>query len=136
MKKLASIATLFILVAVLSSCAQKLTFATSSVVPAATGNVKIKNDKNNNYSVDVNILNLAEAKHLTPARSTYVVWSEGADNNVTNLGQINTSSHLFSKALKGELSAVTTTKPKRIFITAEDDGKVQYPSTQVVLQTQ
>ena len=82
------------------------------------------------------ILNLAEAKNLTPARNTYVVWMEGEDNNVTNLGQINTSTHMFSKALKGELNAIATTKPKRVFITAEDDGKVQYPGTQMILQTQ
>lgn len=136
MKKIAFAATLFFMVALISSCAQKLSFVTSPVVPAASGSVKIKNDKNDNYSVSVNILNLAEAKNLTPARNTYVVWMEGADNNVTNLGQINTSSPMFSKALKGELNAIATTKPKRIFITAEDDGKVQYPGTQMILQTQ
>ncbi len=136
MKKILSTATLFVFVALISSCATKMQFATSPVVPAASGTVKIKNDKNDNYSVSVNILNLADPKNLTPARNTYVVWMEGADKTISNLGQINTSSSLLSKAMKGELNAIATTKPNRIFITAEDDGSVQYPGTQMVLQTQ
>lgn len=136
MKKIISIATVLMMVVLISSCAKKMSFTTSSVVPGASGSVKIKNDKNDNYTVSVNILNLAEPKNLTPARNTYVVWMEGADNSVTNLGQISTSSSLFSKALKGELNAVATTKPTRVFITAEDDGSVQYPGMHMVLQTQ
>ena len=124
------------MVAFISSCARKMNFAKSPVVPAATGSVKIKNDNNNNYAVTVKTLNLAEPKDLTPSRNTYVVWMEGDNNNITNLGQINTSSGMFSKALKGELKATATTKPHRIFITAENDGSVQYPGTQMVLTTQ
>ena len=135
MKKIIAIVTAFVIVALISSCARKMSFATSPVVPAATGNVKIKNDNNNNYTITVKTLNLAEPKNLTPARDTYVVWMESDNNNFTNLGQINTSSGLFSKALKGELKATATTKPTRIFITAEDDGTVQYPGSQMVLQT-
>lgn len=37
----------------LSSCARKIAFNNSTVVPSATGNVKVKKDQNNNYSIDV-----------------------------------------------------------------------------------
>ena len=135
MKKIISILTVFIVVVFISSCARKMNFATSPVVPAATGSVKVKNDNNDNYTITVKTVNLAEPKNLTPARNTYVVWMEGDNNTITNLGQIKTSSGLFSKTLKGELKATATTKPDRIFITAEDDGTVQYPGNHMVLQT-
>lgn len=58
------------------SCARKLTFGVSPVVPAAEGTVKIKKSKNDNYIVDVKVRNLAESKRLTPPRDVYVVWME------------------------------------------------------------
>ena len=124
------------MVAFISSCARKMSFEKSPVVPAATGSVKIKNDNNDNYTITVKTVNLAEPKDLTPARNTYVVWMEDNSRAITSLGQIKSSSGMFSKALKGELKATATTKPERIFITAEDDGSVQYPGTQMVLTTQ
>ena len=57
------------------------------------------------------------------------------DNNVRNIGKIESSSGIFSKALKGDLKATATSKPISVFITAENDGNVQYPGNQVVLQT-
>lgn len=135
MKKIIAIACAFVMVAFISSCARKMSFASSPVVPAATGSVKIKNDNNNNYTITVKTVNLAEPKDLTPSRNTYVVWMEDNSNAITSLGQIKSSSGMFSKALKGELKATATTKPDRIFITAEDDGTVQYPGTQMVLTT-
>jgi len=136
MKKIISIVTVLIMVAFISSCARKMSFEKSPVVPAATGSVKIKNDNNDNYTITVKTVNLAEPKDLTPARNTYVVWMEDNSRAITSLGQIKSSSGMFSKALKGELKATATTKPERIFITAEDDGSVQYPGTQMVLTTQ
>jgi hypothetical protein len=119
----------------LSSCAKKLNFTTSPVVPSATGKVKYKKDDNNNYSVDVSVKNLTEAKNLTPPRELYVVWMESEENAPRNIGQINPSTSLFSKVLKGSLSATVTAKPRRFYITAEDYGNVQYPGSQRVLST-
>lgn len=42
-----------------SSCARKISFSNSSVVPAATGKVKVKKDKNDNYRINVDIEHLA-----------------------------------------------------------------------------
>ena len=135
MRKIYSILSLFLIVFLLSSCAQKMRFATSPVVPAATGAVKVKKDKNDNYSIDVKVVNLANARDLTPPKNTYVVWMESERNRVRNLGQMQPSSGLLSKTLKGELEATATSKPTRIFITAEDEGNVQYPGMQLVLST-
>lgn len=119
----------------LASCARKLTFEVSPVVPAAEGTVKIKRSKNDNYLVNVKIKNLAGPKRLSPPREVYVVWMQSDRKPPKNLGMIKTSSGLFSSTMKGEMDATATNKPTGIFITAEDDGNVRYPGSQVVLRT-
>jgi hypothetical protein len=58
------------------------------------------------------------------------------DNHETkNIGQIKSSSGLFSSKLKASFETVSSSKPSKIFITAEDDADRQYPGMQVVLST-
>src|SRR5690349_19820557 len=118
-----------------SSCARKIGFQTSSVVPAARGDVKVKKDNNNNYSIQVTLNNLAEPKRLEPSKSTYVVWMETSDNVTKNIGQINSSTGFLSNKLKAFFETVSSTKPTKIFLTAEDDAGIQYPGTQVIITT-
>ena len=120
---------------ILASCARKMNFGYSTIVPEANGRAKISRDKNKNYIVNVNVENLPEAKNLSIPRNTYVTWLEATGARTKNIGQINPSSSLFSKKMKGELRATATAKPYRIFITAEDDGNVQYPGSQIILST-
>jgi len=120
----------------LNSCAKKINFSKSSVVPGADGQVKIKKDKNKNYNINVNVANLAEPKDLTPARSTYVVWMVTGENDTKNMGQLKSSSGLLSKALKASISTVTPFQPKKIFITAENDANITYPQGETVLTTE
>lgn len=108
----ASLMTVFLV----SSCATKVTFVNSSVVPAAEGNVKVKKDKNKNYLVKVQLKNLAPSSRLQPSKSTYVVWMMSNDNTTKNIGQIVSASSLLSNALQGSLETVTTLKPIKIFI--------------------
>jgi hypothetical protein len=124
-----------ILIFSLGSCAKKISFLTSSVVPAAEGTVKIKKDNNNNYAIQLDMVNLAEPGRLQPAKNAYVVWMETEANMVKNIGQINTSSGFLSKKLKASFKTVSSQKPSKIFITAEDDAAVQYPGMMVVLTT-
>jgi hypothetical protein len=126
--------SLFIILSI-ASCARKMTFAVSPVVPAATGSVKIKKSANDNYVIRVKVLNLAPPERLTPARDVYVVWMETKRNSIKNIGMIKSSTGLFSNTLKGDMQASSTLKPTSIFITAEDNGRVQYPGNQVVLRT-
>ena len=119
----------------LASCGRKIKFNSSSVVPAATGSVKVKKDNNKNYSVDVKITNLAPSDKLTPPRKVYVVWMVTQDNETKNIGQIKSGSGLLGSSLKASLSTVTTFSPMRVFITAEDDPAISYPQGQPVLST-
>ncbi|MEO6229879.1 MAG: hypothetical protein ABJB11_13860 [Ferruginibacter sp.] len=120
---------------IFSSCAKKISFQTSTVAPAAQGTVKVNKDGNNNYKVKIAITNLAEPKRLQPAKNTYVVWMETASDGTKNIGQINSSTGFLSSKLKASFEAVSSFKPTKIFLTAEDDAAIQYPGMQVVLST-
>lgn len=135
MKTIKPIALFLFLALTLGACSSKMTFQDSSVVPAATGDVKVKKDKNNNYHVTVNVANLAEPQKLTPSRDVYIVWMDSDRNITKKLGQIKVGSGMFSKALAGELSVTEAEKPERVFITAEDNADTMSPSTEVVLTT-
>jgi hypothetical protein len=117
------------------SCARKVTFLTSPIVPAARGYVKVKKDSNKNYLIKVELTDLAEVSRLQPSRNTYVVWMETDDQITRNIGQIKSSSSLFSSKLKASFETVSSSKPTKIFISAEDEADSKYPGMQVVLST-
>ena len=119
----------------LGSCARKMSFSNSSVVPGARGSVKLKTDKNNNNSIEVDVLHLAPPDMLTPPRKVYVVWIVTENNGTQNVGQLKSSSSMLSKTLKGSLETKSTFKPVSVFIKAEDDGTIQYPGNTIVLNT-
>ena len=116
-----------------SSCSRKASFQTSSIVPAAKGSVK--KDKNSNYQIKISITNLAEPKRLQSSKETYVVWLQTDNNLIKNIGQINSSTGFLSSKLKASFQTVSSFKPNKIFITADDDATIQYPGSQVVLST-
>lgn len=118
-----------------SSCATKAKFLTSSIVPAARGGVTITKDLNKNYRIKVKLYNLAESNRLDPPKKVYLVWMESGKYNVKNIGQITSKSSFLFKSLNANLKAVSSSKPSRIFITAEDDPTIQVPMTQVILTT-
>ncbi len=117
------------------ACTHKVSFATSQVVPAAEGTVKVSKEKNNNYQIDLNVRRLADPKRLSPAKDVYVVWMETENDGIKNIGQLTTSSSMFSSALKSSLKTVSPYKPVRIFITAEDNAAIAFAVGQIVLDT-
>ena len=128
-------ALLLIFCVSLASCARKIRFDNSSIVPAAQGTVKVKVDNNNNHSIKIDVRHLADPARLTPAKSVYVAWIETDGKGPQNIGQLRTSSGLISNTLKASLEAVSPFKPTRLFITAEDQANIEYPSSYVVLNT-
>lgn len=113
-----------------NSCAKKISFVTSAITPAARGNITIKTDKNKNNVITLNITFLSEPERLTPPKKTYVAWLLTKDGETQNIGQIVTSS-----GLKVSFQTVSSFKPKKIFITAEDDGDLVYPASDIILTT-
>ena len=108
---------------------------TSSVVPAAQGKVKVKRDRDQNYDIKIQVTNLAQAEKLQSSKNNYVVWMETDQGKTENLGQLNTASGFLSKKMKASLETVSSYKPVKIYVTAEENTNVQYPGQQVVLST-
>jgi hypothetical protein len=109
-------------------------FDTSTVVPSAEGQVRVKKDDNNNYAVSVQINHLAEPNRLPQPQNVYVVWAE-SPSGPQNLGQLKVETGLISRRLKAALETVTPYKPSRIFVTAETSATVQSPGNYMVLNT-
>ena len=126
---------ILLIVYTLNSCSTSVKFLNSSVVPAARGSVKIKTDNNKNYSIQISVTDLAEVTRLQPSKLTYIVWMVTDRDLTKNIGQLKSSKNFMSKQLKGSFKTVSSDKPVKIFITAEDDAAVQYPGEQVVLTT-
>lgn len=121
----------FALLQMFTSCSKNIEFENSNVVPAARGDISVKKDKNNNYNIKLEISYLAEPERLQPPKKYYVVWLSSEQNQIPlNIGQIVGTSKLHVK-----FESVSSSKPKRIFVTAEDDVSTQYPSNFVVLET-
>ena len=119
----------------IASCATNATFLNSSVVPGATGKVKIKTDNNLNYNIKVDIDDLAAVERLQASKQTYVVWLETERGNYENLGQLISSKGFMSKQHTASLETATSFKPVRIFVTAENGLNVRYPDSVEVLTT-
>ena len=119
----------------LGSCARKLTFQTSSVVPEAKGYVKVKKDNNDNYSIRLKTENLSDPDRLVIPKRAYMVWMDTERNGVKNVGQLKSSSGLFSKTKKSSLETATSFKPLRFFITGENASDISYPEGPIVLTT-
>jgi len=119
----------------LPSCARKMSFQTSTVVPAAEGSVKVKKNKNKNYDINLSVIRLADPSRLNPPKKVYIVWMDTEQNGTKEVGQLNTSSSLLSKTMKSSLKTSVPFQPTDFFITAEDDADMHSPSGQVVLRT-
>lgn len=117
-----------------SSCARKAMFEKSVSVPGASGKVKVKRGNNNNYAIDVDVRDLTTPGNLIPPQKVYIVWNE-SNNGVFNIGRIETSRSFLSRGFKAELNTKSSSKPNRIFITAEDNDNTLYPGPQIVLTT-
>jgi len=113
-----------------TACSKKVYFLNSPVVPAAEGKITVKSDKNSNYLIQMKITNLADVERLQPPKSTYVTWMETDQGLAKNIGRLSSS-----KGLNVSFKTVSSFRPTKIFITAEDEENVRYPGSMVVLTT-
>jgi len=114
---------LSVLILLIASCATVVKFPVSSVEPSADIKAKIKNDKQNNYVIEVTANYLASAERLSPPKKMYIVWIVTKENGVSNIGQMKNDNAQIAK-----VKTLTSFEPKEIFITAEDEGTVTFPS--------
>ncbi|MCF8357701.1 MAG: hypothetical protein K9H26_03010 [Prolixibacteraceae bacterium] len=135
-KNVLSVLLIGLIILTFNSCAKQSYFLNSSIVPAAEGKVKvIRDNKNQNYMISINVTDLANVERLQDNKNNYVVWMETDQGKIENLGQIDSSTGFLSNKLKASLKTSSSYKPVKIFITAEDNTDVQNPGEQIILST-
>jgi hypothetical protein len=73
-------------------------------------------------SLKIDLKNFAGAERLDPANLTYVVWMETAREAAVNIGRISTNN-----SLNASFETVSSFRPVKIFITAEEQENARYP---------
>jgi hypothetical protein len=109
--------------------AEKFHLNPAGIVPAATGQVDVNRDNNGNTRMDVKVDHLALPASLSPSKTTYVVWAQGANTPPENLGELKVGDHL-----KGELKTTTAQRDFELLVTAENNPRTSTPTGPVVLQ--
>jgi hypothetical protein len=123
--------SLLIICLILSSCATIIKFPVSSIAPAADGVVKFTKDNNNNYILNVKVKYLTSADRLIPPKKLYVVWIKTDAGAVKNIGQL-----ISDKKNNASLTGISSSKPVQVFVTAEDTGDINWPSSQELFRIQ
>lgn len=109
--------------ALLASCATTVRFPVSNVTPAAVITAKKKQDKHDNYIIELTANNLAAADRLNPPRSHYIVWIISDNKSVINVGRLTNRN-----ARNTNLKVTTPHNATAIFITAEDQSDLSFPT--------
>ncbi|MGH9820236.1 MAG: hypothetical protein ACRD43_08705, partial [Pyrinomonadaceae bacterium] len=86
-----------------AGCSQTMRLRSSRDVPAAEGEAEFSKTDNHNTRVKIEVEHLAPPQNLSPARGTYVVWSQAPNGQVQNLGQMKIASDR-----KGEFNGSTS----------------------------
>lgn len=98
--------------------------ATSAKVPAAQGQLKIKDAGNNNTGIELRIKHLANPYKIDAGATTFMVWAKplAETSRVHPLGALTVD-----KDLSATLDATTPLKNFELFVTAESSSQVQEP---------
>jgi hypothetical protein len=126
-------ATLFFLLAVISlallAVADEVKLKPGALNPAADGRLNIEHDRNGNTVLTLEVKHLAKPTSLSPPKTAYVVWlqAEGKDPEPVGVLEVNND-------LEGKLKATTPYKRFDLFVTAEDNPRIERPSGPEVLR--
>ena len=114
---------ILIFMVLLSACASRVRFPTSSVAPAADIFAKKKVDKQENFYLEITVKNLASVDRLTPPGGNYSIWIVTTAHGVKNIGQLNAKN-----AKKTTFKTVTPFDFDEIFITVENTADLERPT--------
>ena len=92
-------------------------------IPAATGKAHLSKEKNGNLKLKVEVNHLAKPGALTPSRQSYVVWTQTRGKEPQNRGILKVNNKL-----EGTFEDTVSNEDFDIFITAEDNPRVEFPS--------
>lgn len=103
--------------------ASDVRLTSDSSVPGAMGKAHLSKDKNGNLKLKVEVHHLAKPGALTPSRQNYVVWTEARGKEAENRGVLKVNDKL-----EGNFEDTVSNEDFEIFITAEDNAKIEVPS--------
>jgi hypothetical protein len=103
--------------------ASDVRLTSDSSVPGAMGKAHLSKDKNGNLKLKVEVHHLAKPGALTPSRQNYVVWTEARGKDPENRGVLKVNDKL-----EGNFEDTVSNEDFEIFITAEDNAKIEVPS--------
>jgi hypothetical protein len=106
----------------LTACGSANQFPVSNILPGADITFEKKKDDNNNYRLVLEAENLASPDRLNPPKEVYVVWIETVDG-IKNVGQLRPDDDREAK-----LETITPYDFSEVFITAESQSNMQYPT--------
>ena len=92
-------------------------------VPGAMGKARLSKEKNGNLKLKVEVHHLAKPGALTPSRQNYVVWTEARGKSPENRGVLKVNDKL-----EGNFEDTVSNEDFEIFITAEDNAKIDVPT--------
>jgi hypothetical protein len=98
-------------------------------VLAAVGKAHLDNDKNGNLKLKLKVYHLAKPTSLTPAKQTFVVWTQARGKDSQNLGVLKVNDKL-----EGSFEGTVPNEDFDVFITAEDGPTVRVPSEPKLLE--
>lgn len=105
------------------SCSSTIKLPVSTIVPAAEISASQKEDKNGNIKVSLKAEYLASPERLNPPKKTYVVWVFAPKVGNINIGQLS-----IKNGRSTDFETIVPYKVSEIFITAEDEGNITYPT--------
>lgn len=110
---------------------QTWTMATTDKLPAAAGKVKVKEEKDGNTRVKVEVAHVAQPDDVFNNATNYVVWLKPRTGIAQNVGVLN-----IDKKLNGSLETRTPFKEFTVLVTAERSPNVTMPTGQSIMDTQ
>ncbi len=105
------------------SCTDTVKFPVSNVTPSAEITASKSKDDNGNYKITIKAKNLASADRLSPPQNVYVAWIVKDGGGIRNLGQLTQEN-----AGKASLETIVPQEFSELFITAEKNGQISYPT--------
>jgi hypothetical protein len=104
-------------------------------VPAATGEVSVKDADNGNVKLEVQVKHMAPPEKVATGASSYVVWLKPLATGNENEQPQNLGALAVNKDQEGEFNTTTSYRQFDIFVTAEPQPGSTAPTGEQLLST-
>jgi len=104
-------------------------------VPAATGEVSVKDADNGNVKLEVQVKHMAPPEKVATGASSYVVWLKPLATGNENEQPQNLGALAVNKDQEGEVNTTTSYRQFDLFVTAEPQAGSTAPTGEQLLST-